>query len=106
MAAPASRISKAATVLARFSPLNSALMVSIGLDCGFSTQALIKAARTDTTRKPSMGRSAKNLLMACSFHSSLFRSDGIGTEALFLYLTRFLHANRYPPRIGCGEGFR
>ena len=25
-------------------------------------------------------------------------SDGIGTEALVLYLTRFLHANRYPLR--------
>src|ERR1039457_7164338 len=97
MAAPASKISTAATVLARFTPPINALTVSIGLDCGFSTQALIKAARTDTTRKPSMGRSAKNLLIACSLHSSL-GSDSIGTEALFLYLRRFLYANRHPLR--------
>jgi hypothetical protein len=27
-------------------------------------------------------------------------------KALALYLTRFLYANRYPPRIKCGAGFR
>jgi hypothetical protein len=30
----------------------------------------------------------------------------VGTVALDLYLTRFLHANRYPPRIKSGAGFR
>jgi hypothetical protein len=28
------------------------------------------------------------------------------TQALLLYLTRFLHANRHPSRIKCGTGFR
>jgi hypothetical protein len=37
---------------------------------------------------------------------AFFRADGIGTEALLFYLTRFLHANQYPPRIKCGTGFR
>jgi hypothetical protein len=27
------------------------------------------------------------------------------TEAQFPYLTRFLLANRYPPRIKCGQAF-
>src|SRR5882724_9727837 len=32
----------------------------------------------------------------------------IGSEPMLqiLVLTRFLHANRYPPRIKCGAGFR
>ena len=29
-----------------------------------------------------------------------------GREALVVVLTRFLHVNRYPPRIECGTGFR
>src|SRR5882757_8525989 len=35
------------------------------------------------------------------------KDEAIEVEiALILYLTRFLHANRYPPRIKCGAGFR
>ena len=35
-----------------------------------------------------------------------FLSDWIGTGLYLLILTRFLDANRYPPRIECGAGFR
>jgi hypothetical protein len=48
---------------AKLNPLINARTASMGLPDGFSTQALITAARIETTRKPSMGRSVKNLLM-------------------------------------------
>jgi hypothetical protein len=38
---------------------------------------------------------------------SLFGLDGIKTEALLFVLSRFLHANRFPPPLSkCGAGFR
>src|ERR1700676_497655 len=36
---------------------------------------------------------------------AVFRTDWIGTAALFLILTRFLRANRCPPRIKSGQAF-
>ncbi len=46
--------------------------------------------------------------VAVSWPAAINRSlrSQIGTQALLLVLTRFLHANRYPPRIKCGAGFR
>ena len=36
----------------------------------------------------------------------VLRTFGIETELQILDLTRFLDANRFPPRIKCGAGFR
>jgi hypothetical protein len=36
---------------------------------------------------------------------ALFRSDWIGTEALFPYFDAFSHVNRYPPGSSPGQAF-
>src|ERR1700723_330759 len=38
------------------------------------------------------------IITSSALDESLFRSDRVGTEALLLFFTRFLHANRHPLR--------